>query len=75
MLSRGPLDAEILDHARRISLPNRADGSVRVDATVPDLYMIIGAVATIGRDGIGDRQRFIEIALEGLRGTPESGQG
>ncbi|WP_225732346.1 MULTISPECIES: TetR/AcrR family transcriptional regulator [unclassified Nocardia] len=48
----------------------RADGTVRRDATVADLYMIVGAVAMISRDAIGDWRRFIELALDGLRPRP-----
>ncbi|KZM71280.1 TetR/AcrR family transcriptional regulator [Nocardia terpenica] len=71
----GEIRARLADLGEELLARGRADGSVRADATVPDLYMIIGAVATISRGGIGDWQRFIEIALDGLRGTPESGQG
>ncbi len=45
----------------------RADGTVRPDATVADIYMIVGAVAAISRDGFGDWRRFIELTLDGLR--------
>ncbi|ADD39975.1 TetR/AcrR family transcriptional regulator [Stackebrandtia nassauensis] len=40
---------------------------VRADITVADLYMIVGCVATICRNGFGDWRRFVEIALNGFR--------
>ncbi|WP_433680880.1 hypothetical protein [Nocardia sp. CA-119907] len=49
-----------------MTVRGRADGSIRADATVADLYMLVGAVATISRDGFGDWRRFIELALDGL---------
>ncbi len=45
----------------------RAEGSIRADATVADLAILVGAVATISRDGFGDWRRFFELALAGLR--------
>lgn len=44
----------------------KADGTFRPDITFGDLYMIVGALATVARAKLGDWQRFIDIALAGL---------
>lgn len=44
----------------------KADRVIRPDATIDDLYMIVGALAAVSRQNIGDWRRFVEIALDGL---------
>jgi AcrR family transcriptional regulator len=63
----GETRAEFDDLAGQLLARGRADGSIRADATTADLYMIVGAVATVSHDGFGDWRRFIELALDGLR--------
>ncbi|MEV0684671.1 helix-turn-helix domain-containing protein [Nocardia sp. NPDC050378] len=48
----------------------RADGTLRRDVTFDDLYMIVGALATVARADLGDWQRFVEITLAGLTPLP-----
>ncbi|GIG64464.1 TetR/AcrR family transcriptional regulator [Phytomonospora endophytica] len=64
---RGEVGAKLVELGEEILARGRADGRFRADATTADLYMLVGAVAMIGRDGIGDWRRFIELALDGLR--------
>jgi AcrR family transcriptional regulator len=64
---RGDIRRQLGDLGEELLGRGRADGSIRADATAADLYMIVGAVATISRDSIGDWRRFIELALDGLR--------
>lgn len=64
---RGEVGGLLRELGEELLSRGRADGSVRADATVADLYMLVGAVATISRDAIGDWRRFIELALDGLR--------
>lgn len=64
---RGEIRAEFGDLAEELLTRGRADGIVRADATVADLYMIVGAVAAVARGGFGEWRRFIELALDGLR--------
>ncbi|MEU6262541.1 hypothetical protein [Saccharopolyspora shandongensis] len=45
----------------------KADGTLDAEVTVTDLYMIVGALATVSRAAIGDWRRFVDIALAGLR--------
>lgn len=49
----------------------KADGVIRPDATVGDLYMIVGALAAVSRQDIGDWRRFVEITLDGLEPSPD----
>jgi AcrR family transcriptional regulator len=64
---RGELAAKLYDVGGVLIARGQADGTLRADASVSDLYMIVGALAAISRNGIGDWRRFIEIALDGLR--------
>ncbi|MEV0079442.1 helix-turn-helix domain-containing protein [Nocardia neocaledoniensis] len=48
----------------------RADGTLREDTTFDDLYMIVGALATVARANLGDWHRFVDITLAGL--TPSA---
>lgn len=64
---RGAVRDDLAELGAELLARGRADGTIRADATVADLYMIVGAVATISRDGFGDWRRFIELALDGLR--------
>lgn len=63
----GEIRAALGDLDEQLLAAGRADGSIRADATAADLYMIVGAVAAVSRDGFGDWRRFIELALDGLR--------
>jgi AcrR family transcriptional regulator len=42
--------------------------AVRDDASVGDVYMIVGALSATVRTGSGDWRRFIDLALHGLTG-------
>ncbi|MFI7133599.1 TetR/AcrR family transcriptional regulator [Nonomuraea sp. NPDC050153] len=64
---RGEVSTELLALSETLLERGRADGTLRADTKIADLYMIAGAVATISRDAIGDWRRFIDIALDGLR--------
>lgn len=64
---RGEILSEFSDLGEELLARGRADGSVRADATVADLYMTVGAVAAVARGGFGDWRRFIELVLDGLR--------
>ncbi|MFI6390090.1 TetR/AcrR family transcriptional regulator [Nonomuraea sp. NPDC050540] len=48
----------------------QAAGSVREDATVHDVYMIVCGLAAVIRTGSGEWRRFVRIALDGLRPVP-----
>ncbi|MFI6154099.1 TetR/AcrR family transcriptional regulator [Kitasatospora sp. NPDC051170] len=63
----GEVGAQLLDVGEQLLARGRADGTVREDAGVSDLYMIAGAVAAISRNAVGDWRRFVELALDGLR--------
>jgi AcrR family transcriptional regulator len=63
----GPTRAEFDELTEELLARGRADGSLRADATAADLYMIVGGVATVSRDRIGNWRRFVELALDGLR--------
>jgi len=64
---RGEVATELNSLGEEMLARGRADGHVRDDATTADLYMLVGAVAMISRDGIGDWRRFVQLALDGLR--------
>jgi AcrR family transcriptional regulator len=64
---RGSLAAELLAVGGELIDRGHADGTVRTDITVDDLYMVVGALAMISRGDVGDWRRFIEIALDGMR--------
>lgn len=63
---RGEIRMLLDDLGEELLARGRADGAIRPDATTTDLYMIVGAVATISRDGFGDWRRFIDLTLDGL---------
>ncbi|MGF6884289.1 AcrR family transcriptional regulator [Nocardia sp. GAS34] len=66
---RGEIRAEFATLGAELLARGHADATLRADATVADLYMIVGAVAAVARGGFGDWRRFIELALDGLRPT------
>jgi AcrR family transcriptional regulator len=45
----------------------QTQGTIRSDATVSDVYMIVCGLAAVIRNNAGDWRRFTEIALDGLR--------
>ncbi|MEV0643971.1 helix-turn-helix domain-containing protein [Phytomonospora sp. NPDC050363] len=63
---RGPVGAELTEFGAELLERGRVEGLIRDDATVADLYMVVGAVATVSRTGIGDWRRFVELSLDGL---------
>ncbi|MGH8877044.1 MAG: TetR/AcrR family transcriptional regulator [Stackebrandtia sp.] len=63
---RGEISGKLRDLGGRLLERGSTDGTIRADATVADLYMIVGALSTVARHGIGDWRRFIELALDGL---------
>ncbi|QEU89585.1 TetR/AcrR family transcriptional regulator [Streptomyces kanamyceticus] len=64
---RGEVGGALLAVGETLVRRGRADGALREDVTVADLYMTVGAVAILSRDAIGDWRRFIDITLNGLR--------
>ena len=64
---RGTLAADLLAVGDMLLRRGQADGTVKPDVTVQDLYMIVGAAAFVSRNAVGDWGRFIDIALDGLR--------
>ncbi|MFI9506420.1 TetR/AcrR family transcriptional regulator [Nocardia sp. NPDC052566] len=64
---RGEIRTQLGELGEQLLSRGRAEGTIRSDATVADLYMLVGAVATISRDAIGDWHRFIDLALDALR--------
>ncbi|MFJ2770838.1 TetR/AcrR family transcriptional regulator [Streptomyces sp. NPDC087300] len=64
---RGEVGAALLAVGETLVSRGRADGALRDDVTVADLYMTVGAVAILSRDSIGDWRRFVDITLDGLR--------
>ncbi|MEV1246212.1 TetR/AcrR family transcriptional regulator [Nonomuraea sp. NPDC050022] len=65
---RGQVGEDLLALGEALLERGRADGTLRADAKLGDLYMIAGAVSAISRNAVGDWRRFIDIALDGLRG-------
>ncbi|MEV5745688.1 helix-turn-helix domain-containing protein [Microbispora rosea] len=63
---RGPLAVELLAIGDTLIRRGHADGTVRADITVDDLYMLVGALAMISRGDVGDWRRFIDIILDGI---------
>lgn len=63
---RGAVLAELEALGGSLLERGKADGMIRPDVTVGDLYMIVGALAAVSRQDIGDWRRFVEIALDGL---------
>ncbi|MFC9997037.1 TetR/AcrR family transcriptional regulator [Nocardia sp. NPDC127526] len=63
---RGPVQAELRELGDTLIARGTADGTLRQDATFDDLYMLVGALATVARANIGDWHRFIDITLAGL---------
>ncbi|MFE0171156.1 TetR/AcrR family transcriptional regulator [Streptomyces sp. NPDC059002] len=64
---RGAVGDALLAVGETLVSRGRADGALRDDVTVADLYMTVGAVAILSRNAIGDWRRFIDITLDGLR--------
>ncbi|TLF81088.1 TetR/AcrR family transcriptional regulator [Nocardia cyriacigeorgica] len=64
---QGQVSEDLRDVAATILDQGRQDGSLRSDATVDDLYMIIGSLATVVRANLGDWKRFVDITLAGLK--------
>ncbi|MFM9368505.1 TetR/AcrR family transcriptional regulator [Streptomyces sp. Da 82-17] len=63
---RGAVGDALMDVGETLVARGRTDGTLRADATVADLYMLVGAVAALSRNGIGDWRRFIDVTLDGL---------
>ncbi|MEW9534194.1 TetR/AcrR family transcriptional regulator [Microbispora sp. NPDC049125] len=63
---RGQVAVELLAIGQALLDRGLADGTLRPDSKVDDLYMIAGAVAAISRYAAGDWRRLIDIALEGM---------
>jgi AcrR family transcriptional regulator len=66
----GGARAEFDDIIEELLTRGRAAGSLRADATAADLSMIVGAVAAVSREGMGNWKRFIELSLDGLCSHP-----
>ncbi|MCG5218595.1 TetR/AcrR family transcriptional regulator [Streptosporangium sp. KLBMP 9127] len=64
---RGKAEAELLAVGAALVRHGQDTGTLAPGITVRDLYMIVGAVAILSRNAIGDWRRFIEIALAGMR--------
>jgi hypothetical protein len=41
----------------------------RADITVADVYMLVGAMSATIRTGSGDWNRFLDLALNGVRAS------
>ncbi len=64
---QGEVKADLLDLAAAILEQGKADGTLRDDVTVDDLYMIVGALATVVRANLGNWHRYLDITLAGLQ--------
>ncbi|MEV0086347.1 helix-turn-helix domain-containing protein [Saccharopolyspora sp. NPDC050642] len=64
---QGEVSTRLLAFGETLVERGKADGTLAAEATVADLYMIVGALATVSRAAIGDWRRFVDIALAGLR--------
>ncbi|MEV0051947.1 helix-turn-helix domain-containing protein [Saccharopolyspora shandongensis] len=64
---QGEVSTRLLAFGETLIKRGKADGTLDADVTVADLYMIVGALATVSRAAIGDWHRFIDIAFAGLR--------
>ncbi|PXX63967.1 TetR family transcriptional regulator [Nocardia tenerifensis] len=63
---RGAARAELEAAVRDLLDDGRAAGSIRADATVGDVYMLVGALSATIRTGSGDWRRLIDLAMNGL---------
>ncbi|WP_431677231.1 TetR/AcrR family transcriptional regulator [Kitasatospora sp. KL5] len=45
---------------------SRQTGAIRPDATVADVYLLVGAISATVRTGSGQWRRLVELAVEGL---------
>ncbi|MFD9907183.1 TetR/AcrR family transcriptional regulator [Streptomyces sp. NPDC059063] len=70
---RGQVEADLKELTTELIERGRSDGTLSPDTTFGDLYMIVGALATVTRAHLGDWKRFIDITLAGL--APRSGAG
>jgi AcrR family transcriptional regulator len=64
---RGAARAELEAAVGELIKDGQAAGTVRGDITVADVYMLVGAVSATIRTGSGNWDRFIDLALNGLR--------
>jgi AcrR family transcriptional regulator len=64
---RGETSGDLLEVGAALLRRGIDQGILAPGLTVDDLYMIVGAVSFISRNGVGDWRRFIEITVEGLR--------
>ncbi|GAB3575151.1 TetR/AcrR family transcriptional regulator [Amycolatopsis endophytica] len=46
---------------------SRAEGEVRDDCTIGDVYLLAGCLSSVIRTGSGDWRRFLDLAFDGLR--------
>jgi AcrR family transcriptional regulator len=67
MEPRGDVSSDLLEVGGTLLRRGIDQGVVAPGVTVGDLYMIVGAVAFISRNGVGDWRRFVDIAVNGLR--------
>ncbi|WP_223885471.1 TetR/AcrR family transcriptional regulator [Nocardia colli] len=63
---RGEARVELEAAVRDLLDDGRAAGTIRADATVADVYMLVGALSATIRTGSGDWRRFLELAMNGL---------
>ncbi|WP_280263274.1 TetR/AcrR family transcriptional regulator [Nocardia wallacei] len=63
---RGRIKNDLRDLGTGLVDQGKADGSLRSDVTFDDLYMVVGALATVARANLGDWHRFVDIVLAGL---------
>ncbi|MFD0360922.1 TetR/AcrR family transcriptional regulator [Nocardia sp. GCM10030253] len=64
---RGPALVELESAIQVLITDGQAAGTLRADATVSDVYMLVGALSATIRTGSGDWKRFIDLAMNGLR--------
>ncbi|MEV0296349.1 helix-turn-helix domain-containing protein [Nocardia sp. NPDC050710] len=64
---RGAARSELDTAISALVEDGRAAGTLRPDATVRDVYMLVGGLSATIRTGSGDWRRFVDLALNGLR--------
>jgi AcrR family transcriptional regulator len=66
---RGAARAELEAAIAALITDGQAAGTLRADITVADVYMLVGAMSATIRTGSGDWNRFLDLALNGVRAS------
>jgi AcrR family transcriptional regulator len=64
---RGAARTELEAAVAELIKEDQAAGTIRADATVADVYLLVGALSATIRTGSGDWHRLLDLALHGLR--------